>query len=268
MQIKKNFKLIHTLALHKLQLEYSDQMFGYVWAVINPLVYILSFWFFAYVGLKGGYVDGIPFIIWLVPGVLSYRFSVTVIGKGPKMLTANAMLIKDVDINPKFIPLIEVLKEIYTHVVVMGVMFFIFLVIVFSMTGSFEYMPSLHYLNFIYYWFTATVFLTALSYILSAFGVLFRDTKNIVSAILVPLFWATPVLFPVEHGINPLLEKIEMIFNPIYFFINGYRETMIYKVYFFENITYDIYIWIIIIILLLFARKLWKFITPILADLV
>lgn len=268
MLTKLNLKQIHYLVLHKIQLEFSDQMFGYLWAVINPLVYIGSFWFFAYVGLRGGYVNEMPYIVWLVPGVLSYRFSVQVIGRASGMLTNNAMLIKDVDINPRIIPLIEVFKEAYTHIAVMFVMFVVFIVIGYTMTDTFEYRPSIYYINFLFYWPVSFIYLTVLSYVISAIGVLFRDTKNIISAIMVPLFWITPVLFPVEHGIKPVLEKVEMLVNPLYYFIHGYRNTMLYNKFFFEDMLYNLYIILVILLLALFARKLWKFILPILSDLV
>lgn len=268
MRTKLNYKQLHYLVLHKIQLDFSDQLFGYLWAIINPLVYIFSYWFFAYIGLRGGEVNGVPYIIWLVPGVLSYRFSVQVIARSSTMLTNNAMLIKDVDIDARMIPLIETLREVYVHIVLMFVMFIVFIIIVYSMLGEFMYLPSVYYINFIYYWTIATIYLTLLSYILSAIGVMFRDTKNIVSAIMTPLFWMTPVLYPVEHGINPLLEKFEIVLNPLYYFIRGYRNTFIYHRFFFEDTLYNLYIIIIIIIMAIFARKLWKFLMPILADLV
>ncbi len=43
---KKDLKLIHQMAVHKIKLQFSDQLFGYAWAIINPLVFIFSYWFF------------------------------------------------------------------------------------------------------------------------------------------------------------------------------------------------------------------------------
>lgn len=271
MQIKitvKDLKLINQLVLHKIKLQFSDQIFGYAWAIINPLVYIFSFWFFAYIGLRGGKVNGYEFIIWVVPGLLIFRHLSTILGMSSTTLQRNAALIKETSVNVKLIPLIEVLKETYIHIGVMLAMTIVYAIIGYSMTQTWDYLPTIYYLNFIYYWITMTAFGLAITYFFSAIGLMFRDTKNFISAILVPLFWITPVLFGVEYGLNPALEKAEMLLNPFYYFISGYRDTMLYGHFFFNDTTYNIYIWTVIIVLLVLSKVLWKFVYPIISDLV
>lgn len=265
---KKELLVLHNLVLHKIKLQFSDQIFGYSWAVINPLTYMFSFWFFAYAGFRTGTVEGLPYIVWVMPGLLAFRFLTPIFSLSPTMLSNNSMLIKETRVDVRLVPLIETLKECYIHFVVMFIMFAIFALVGFSAGSGWNYLPSIYYLNFIYYWFTAVAFAIAMAYVFSGIGLIFRDTKNIISAIMVPLFWMTPVLFAVENGVNPVLEKLEMLLNPFYYFINGYRNTMLYDKFFYEDGLYNLYIWIIILLLALFARKIWKFILPIIADLV
>lgn len=264
---KKDLLLIHHLVLHKIKLQFSDQLFGYAWAIINPLVYIFSFWFFAYAGFRDGEVNGVPFVIWVIPGLLAYRFVSTAFSGSASKLLSNANLIKETNVDVRVIPLIETLKECYVHVVVVLIMFVLYALVGYTMTKTWDFLPTIYYINFIYYWITAFAFTISLSYIISALGVIFRDIKNIINALMVPIFWMTPVLFPVENGINPALEKAEMIFNPFYYFIDGYRNTMIYGKFFYESLLYNIYIWILILIMIIFAKKLWRFVTPIISDL-
>ncbi|MFV0498932.1 MAG: ABC transporter permease [Bacilli bacterium] len=266
---RKKILLIHHMVIHKIKLDYSDQLFGYAWALINPLVYIFSYWFFSYVGFRGGgNVQGIPYIVWFIPGVLCYRFLASVTSQAPAMLTKNSVLIKESNFDIRAIPLIETLKESYVHVGVMLLMSVFFTIVGYTMTHSWDYRPSIYYFNLLYYWFTAFVYCSLLGYILSAIGLIFRDSKNIVKSALIPMFWMTPVLFPVENGINPVLERIEMLVNPFYYFINGYRNTYLYHKFFFEDVWYNLYIWLVIIIMFFIARKVWTFILPIAADLV
>lgn len=265
---KKELLVLHHLILHKIKLQFSDQIFGYSWAVINPLTYLFSFWFFAYAGFRTGVVAGLPYIVWIMPGLLAYRFVTPLFASSPIMLTKNGMLIKETRVDVRLVPLIETLKECYIHFMVMFIMFIIFAIVGLSSGMGWEYLPDIYYLNFIYYWITAVAFVSAISYVFSGIGLLFRDTKNIINAIMIPLFWMTPVLFAVENGINPTLEKLEMLFNPFYYFVNGYRNTMLYNKFFFEDGLYNLYIWVVIVILALFAKKIWKFILPIISDLV
>ncbi|WOO87978.1 ABC transporter permease [Mollicutes bacterium LVI A0039] len=269
MQTKiKEFQVLHHLIVHKIKLQFSDQLFGYAWALLNPLVYIFSFWFFGYVGLRGGLVNGFHFVVWVIPGLLAYRFLATVLSQSATALTRNGMLISETGIKANIIPLVETLKESYIHIGIMLAMFIFYAFIGYTLTGTWDMLPSIYYLNFIYYWFVLFIYSIVLCYIISAIGLLFRDTKNIITSILVPLFWTTPVLFPVEHGIQPQLELIEMAINPFYYFIKGYRDTMLYGEFFYVDWKYNLYMWLIIFIMVLIARKLWKFITPIISDIV
>lgn len=265
---KKELLVLHNLVLHKIKLQFSDQILGYSWAVLNPLTYLFSFWFFAYVGIRSGIVQGIPFVVWVMPGLLAYRFVTTVFSHSATILTGNGMLIKETRVDVRLVPLIEAMKECYIHFAVMLIMFVIFTVIGRSAGCGWDYLPNIYYLNFIYYWFTAIVFVVVLAYLFSGIGLLFRDTKNIINALMVPIFWMTPVLFSVENGLQPVVEKAEKLFNPFYYFIHGYRNTMLYHTFFFENTWYNVYIWVIIIIFALIARRIWKFILPIISDLI
>lgn len=265
---KKDLLILHHLILHKIKLQFSDQMFGYAWAIINPLTYIFSFWFFAYVGVRSGTVQDLPFIVWVVPGLLAYRFTISVFSHSSTMLTGNGLLIKETGVDVRVVPLIETLKECYIHLGVMLVMFVIFTLIGLSADEGWAYLPSIYYINFIYYWITATAFLIVLAYIMSAVGLVFRDTKNFIGAVTVPIFWMTPVLFSVENGKAPMLELVEKLINPFYYFIDGYRNTMLYDTFFFEHWKYNLYMWFIILILSLIGRRIWRFILPIAADLV
>lgn len=263
-QLEKEIKIINRLALHKLSLQFSDQMFGYFWALVNPLVYIFCYWFFSYVGLRGGATVGeIPYVVWFIPGVLAFRYFSVILSQSTTMLINNSMIIKETRVRLGVVPLIEVIKEVYIHIAVMVFMIFFFAIVGYTMTDKWDYLPSIYYLNFVYYLFVATTFSVVLAYIFSAIGLLFRDTKNLMNAILMPLFWTTPVLFPVENGIKPYLEIAEKLVNPVYYFVDAYRQTMIYHQFFYTQPLYNAYIWIIIGILAIVAYRLWKFIYPI-----
>lgn len=264
----KEVLILHNLILHKIKLQFSDQLFGYAWAVLNPLMYIFSFWFFAYIGLKGGTIQGFPFIVWVIPGLLAYRFLIGVFAKSATMLTANAMLIKETGVDVRVLPLVEALKECYIHFFVMIIMFGVYGLVGYSVNGTWETLPNIYYLNFIYYGAIAAIYVVLLSYIISAVGLIFRDTKNIIAAAMVPIFWMSPVLFTVENGVKPLLEKAEMILNPFYYFIHGYRNTMLYNTFFYEDGLYNLYMILTLLVMALIAKKLWNFILPIVSDLV
>ncbi len=264
-------KTIHSVTIHKLKAGYADQIFGLGWAIINPLVYIFSFWFFFAVGLKSsGDILGNPFIIWLFPGVLAYRQVVRYVTQSPGFIKKNRVLVKTIKFPVMTLPVIEILQELYIHILVMGIMCVLYAIIGYSTTGTWAYLPDIYYINFIYYWFAMLVFGVGVSLVLSPLGVLIKDTKPLIGALMQPMFWLTPVLFSVDSSshADKVLRMLEQIFNPLYFFVDGYRGTMVYDKFFFQEPLYDLYFWILMIILYVVGFKVWTKTRELMPDLI
>ncbi len=209
------------------------------------------------IGLRSGEpVDGHPFILFLFAGTMPWFLLSEAIVGGTKTITSNAVLIKTIKFPVMALPIIETLSKLYVHIAVM--------ILVFMVYWFNGYPPTIYYINFIYYWFIMLIFLTLLSFILSSISVILRDVQNLIAALMQPLFWLTPVLW---HQ-NGLIDTLEKIFNPLYFFIVGYRDTLLYKKFFWEDLTYDLYMFFILLIMFIFGMRLWNKIRPIMADLI
>jgi ABC-type polysaccharide/polyol phosphate export permease len=144
----------------------------------------------------------------------------------------------------------------FVHIVILGIV-----AIFMTLLG---HPPSIYYLNFIYYWFTLIVFLTSLSFFFGCINLYTPDFGKFIKSISFPLFWATPVLYaPSEAS-----EIYFKIFNPFYYFISGYRDTFIHKVWFWENMSFNFYIWIVILAIYLGGIVLYNNIRYRMADIV
>lgn len=245
------------LSYQKVKTQYLETAFGIGWSVVKPMVYVLTFTFFFKVGIKqGSAVDGHQFILFLFAGTMPwFLLSETLIG-GTKAITSNAVLVKTIKFPVMALPLIEVLAKVYVHI---GVMLLV--MIVFALNGK---PPTIYYINFIYYWVTLVVFLTSITFFLSSVSVLIRDVQNLMSAIMQPLFWMTPILW-YQAG---MIDFLSRLFNPLYYFIVGYRETMLYGKFFWEDPLYDIYIWVIIALIFALGIHFFKKLRPIMADII
>jgi ABC-type polysaccharide/polyol phosphate export permease len=87
-------------------------------------------------------------------------------------------------------------------------------------------------------------FTSGLALAIASLNVLFRDLEFLVSALLLPLFFLTPVLYPLSdpqiaardwvvnliHWGNPLSPEIEALRDPLFFFFNDTATTEIYTV--------------------------------------
>lgn len=255
----KNIKLIHELSVHKIKIAYSDQIFGIAWPVIHQVVFIACYWFFYVIGARGtGMVGDVPYLVWLIPGVMVHRCITSILATSASAFKANKLMVTGMKFDLRLIPIIEVLKEIYIHIMIMVVIIVLFVGIGYTTTGTLMYHPTVYYLNFLYYIPVLFIYYLTTAYTLSVIGAIFKDTQNIVRALLQPLFWLTPILFNLDTTLHPKLELAERLFNPLYYFILAYRETMVYNVFFFENPLYNGYILMLCGLNLIIAYFVWK----------
>lgn len=259
--LKEYRKEISFLAYQQIKKQYLETAFGISWAVVKPMVFIFSFWFFFTFGLRSGSsANGTPYLLNIFAAYMPWFFISEVITSSSGVILGNKVLIQTIKFPVMALPLINVLAKLMVHIAVMC------LVILFYMIyGGFSYAPDIYYINFIYYWITMIAFFTSLTFLLSSVGVVIKDVKPLIGAIMQPLFWITPVLYTPS---TPMMELLMRTLDPLYFFIVGYKETLISEKFFFEDIGYDIYIWIIILIMFLIGIKFWNKIRPYMADLI
>ena len=125
-------------------------------------------------------------------------------------------------------------------------------------------MPSIYWLQAPYF-IACTVFLVlGISWLTSAFRVFIKDVGNFITVIIQIGFWATPIFW--SRDLVP--EKYEYIieFNPMAYIINGYRDTFINHVWFWENGAVTFYFWGIVAIILVVGIIVFKRLRPHFGD--
>lgn len=73
-EIFQNRKLAFSLSKSDFKTKYAGSYLGIIWAFIQPVVTILVYWFVFQVGLKSGGVTGVPFVVYLVSGIVPWFF--------------------------------------------------------------------------------------------------------------------------------------------------------------------------------------------------
>ena len=78
---KKN--LIIALALNDFKKKYINSYLGLFWSFVQPLINIGVYWFVFSVGFKASNIEkGIPFILWLVCGLVPWYYFSDVLNTG------------------------------------------------------------------------------------------------------------------------------------------------------------------------------------------
>ena len=109
-----------------------------------------------------------------------------------------------------------------------------------------------------------TLLVIGIGLITSTLAVYLRDTSQIVAIIIQIGFWAIPIVW----GPEVLGNKWGILFkaNPVYFLIEGYRDTLIRNTYIWEEPLYHLYFWFITILVWTIGISVFRKLKPYFAD--
>lgn len=250
--LKENITNIRqTLILAKADLVkfYKGAALGYLWAFIKPMVTIGVYLFAFQVGIrKGAPMDGFPFFLWLVAGLLPWFFISDSIIAGTMSIRMYRQFVTKMKFPISTIPSFVLLSRLYVQLGMIAAIVVIYM--------AYGFYPDIYYLQFLYYIPTMLIFFIVLSWTLSALAVISRDFENLVKSSLQALLWMTPILWNIQNVSNPTLKFILRL-NPLNYFIEGYRNIFLYKKWFFHG-RYTLYIWLVIIVLALIGAMVYK----------
>lgn len=229
---------------------------GVTWAFIQPMMTIIIYWFIFQVGFGSKPVEGYPFILWLISGLIPWFFISECIIGVTTSLAEYSYLVKKVVFNINILPLVRVISCFLVQVflVLITILFFVF----------FGYYPDAYYLQLPYYMLYMIVLLMGIGYLTAALYPFFKDLLQIVNIVMQVIFWLTPMVW--NFSIMPEMVQKILVFNPIYYIVEGYRNAFIHKEFFWENGQMGIYYWGIAILFLLLGKKTFQKMKPHFAD--
>lgn len=239
-----NRALIFKLAKNDFKTKYAGSYLGIIWAFIQPIVTIVMYWLVFEKGLKAGAQiskNGIsvPFVLWLSAGLVPWFFFSEALGSGTNALLEYSYLVKKVVFKISILPIIKILSALFVHV-----FFVAFVLILFACYGR---LPDLYVLQVVYYSFCMFILVLALCYTTCSVVVFFRDLSQIINIVLQIGMWATPIMWPFASTVKN--ESLQFFFklNPMFYVVNGYRDALIDKRWFFEMPGLTLYFWLVVV---------------------
>lgn len=252
--IFKNRKLLIQFSVNDFKAKYAGSALGTFWAFITPVVTVVTYWFVFAVGLKSGLVDDkYPFIVYLVTGMVPWFFFSDSLVSSTNVFREYSYLVKKVVFNFQILPTSKILSNLYTHI------FFILIGFVIAITNGFY--PTIYSIQIIYYLFCMIVFLTAITWITASTQPFLPDIMQFISISLQTIMWTLPILWSPSETMAQILK-----FNPLYYVIQGYRESYLSEHWFWEHWQNGLYFWGVTFILLLTGSIVFKRLRPHFSD--
>jgi len=251
-----NLRLLYSLTKNDFKQKYLGSYLGIAWAFIQPLITVLIFWFVFQVGFKSQPVNDVPFILWLIAGMFPWFFFADAISNATNAVVENSYLVKKIVFKVAFLPLIKIFSALIVHLFFILFMYGLFMV--------YGYSFDIHWLQAFYYLGAMVVLILGLSYITSAVVIFFKDMGQIVAMFLQFGFWMTPIFWTM--GMIPDRFHWLLKLNPLVYIIEGYRDSMINHIWFWEKPMMGLYFWVVALGLLALGFSTFRKLKPHFAD--
>lgn len=226
-------RLIISLSKKDFTRRFAGSYLGTFWAFIQPLITILLYWFVFQFAFKSTDIDGYPFILWFMCGIIPWLFISEAIVMVSNSFLEYSYLVKKVIFNINILPIVKIISSLFV-----SLFFIVLMLILFILSG---YQIDIYYLQLIYYIICMCCLVFVIGLILSSIMVFFRDLNQIISILLLMGMWLTPIAW----DISIFDVKYHIIFklNPIFYIVQGFRDSLISKVWFFERPEITVYFW-------------------------
>ena len=126
--------------------------------------------------------------------------------------------------------------------------------------------PTLYSIQLLYYILATSTLLLGLGWITSSTSLFIKDVPNIVNVLVQFGFWLTPLFWSVSLVPDGYQWMIKM--NPVYYLVEGYRDSLVSGTAFWEKPGETLYFWVITIVLLVVGTKTFRKLRPEFAEIV
>lgn len=239
--IFENRKLILTLAKNDFKKKYAGSYLGAIWAFIQPIVNVLVYWFVFGLALKPSAIMTkeslpVPFVLWLVGGLIPWFFFQEALNGTTNSLVEYSYLVKKVVFKIDILPTVKLVSALFIH------LFFIAFAIFFYLCYGFK--PDFYWLQILYYSVAMCVMVLGIGYLTSSIVLFFRDLSQIINIGLQVLVWITPIMWQFGTIAFPAWVNYALKLNPMFYIVQGYRDALINKYWFWQHPYLTPYFWI------------------------
>jgi ABC-type polysaccharide/polyol phosphate export permease len=210
--------IIWSLTIRDLRSTYSQEVLGFAWALLTPLVLMVVFTFLQ--GRFGGKIPtgGVWYPIFLYVALMPWTFFSGSVSSGGTSLIGNPLLNK-VYAPREVFPIAEILGTVVSTLCASAA-----LVVLFLIDGR---LPSATIYWAIPLLAILLVFTLGITLLVAAMTVFLRDMRHALPLFLQVGLFATPIIYPITE-ISKQYRTLYVVINPIAGIIDGLRRCVLY----------------------------------------
>ncbi len=229
---------------------YRGAALGWSWAIIKPAVTIFVYWFAFSIGIRGAgkAVNGYPFFLWLIAGMMPWFYMSDMLTQGTDSIRKYSYLVTRMKFPVATIPTFISISKLMVHAILLVISIVIFIIM--------GYPPDIYLLQLPFFMLANFLFFTVFSLFSSLLSSMSKDFSNLIKSFITAIFWLSGIIWNVNTLQVEWLKKLLML-NPVTYIVEGYRNCFINKIWFWEQPDRIFIFAIIMFIMILMA--LWAY---------
>jgi lipopolysaccharide transport system permease protein len=212
--------LLFQLVRRDFEQRFVGSAVGWLWAVIHPVVLLLSWTFVFQICLK----MTLPanevtqnYSLFLFCGFLPWLLFSETVTRSASSLLDNSNLITKTVFPSEIVPVSIFLSSLVSHLMA--------LVLVIGVVGFYNGHFSLWMFSLPVYMLLVGLFAVGVGWIVSSLQVYLRDTAQVLSVLLTFWFWITPIF--ISEEMVPARFRFLLRGNPLAFVVRAYRDRLL-----------------------------------------
>jgi lipopolysaccharide transport system permease protein len=204
--------LLLSLVQRELKARYRGSFLGFLWTFLNPTLHMLVYALLFTVVMRQSTPN---YAFFMFVGLLPWLWFSTSVSGGASAISDRRDLMTKVRFPAQVLPTTVVVTNLCNYMLSLPLMLVLGL--------FYGQWPTWHVIVFPVLVLIQLTFTMALTYILAAINVTFRDLQHIVSNLLTMWFFCTPVLFRLTALQDEHLRTLVTVLNPMVSLITSYQ---------------------------------------------
>ncbi|MFQ5963173.1 MAG: ABC transporter permease [Candidatus Scalinduaceae bacterium] len=211
-------ELIVGLFWTTLKLRYAGSVLGIIWSIVNPILYIATYWVvFSYI-IRMGLSD---YPLFLIPGFLAWNFTLVSLLSASESIINGKHLITKIAFPIEILTLVSVAVYLFDFLVALSLYLLVVVILPPTLPLTVVALPLVIIIQIL--------FTTGLAMLIACGSVFFRDIPKLLPILGNIFFFLTPIFYPLNIVPEPWRLLIQL--NPMTQIITFYHELLYVRIW-------------------------------------
>lgn len=218
MQLSQYFQLVDVRARMALRADASRYMLGYIWWILEPLIFVGVFYVVFNVILDSHRAD---FLVFLMCGKLAFIWFSKSVTAASNSIVGGRGLVGQLNVPKTLFPMAVIQQSLYKQCPVFLLLFGVLLAYEYPVTAVWLWLIPVILVNYL--------MIVACGFIGACLVCFVRDFGKLIPLVMTFLLFTSGIFWDVRSIADPRKVELILTLNPMAFILDAYRQVLMYQ---------------------------------------